>query len=131
MILLFKVHFSIPYTVIRPFWAVTTAVRTVRALKKYLWLRLWHPRNRRPTVCVQLIPVMVQCAPLASHHHYKSITTTQWDNNDNQLHMVCFLNIIYYSFLTNFTHATSNLKSKHSLSNLVPQHRLVCSLQQL
>jgi hypothetical protein len=30
---LFKVHFSILYTVIRPFWAIMTAVGTVRAQK--------------------------------------------------------------------------------------------------
>ena len=50
--------------VIRPFWAVMTAVHTVRALKKYLRLRLRHPCNCRPTVCVRPIPITVRRSPL-------------------------------------------------------------------
>jgi hypothetical protein len=59
-----KVHFYNTYTVIRPFSAVMTAVRTVRVSKIYLRLRLRHPRNRRPTVCVRPIPVTVRRAAL-------------------------------------------------------------------
>jgi hypothetical protein len=41
-----------------------TAVRIVRALTKYLRLRLRGCRSRRPTVCVRPTPVTVRRAPL-------------------------------------------------------------------
>jgi hypothetical protein len=35
---------------------------------------------------------------LASYHHYNNDAMT-WDDNDNGPDMVCFLYIVYYSFL--------------------------------
>ena len=59
-------HFEIKhlYTVIQPFWAISTAVCTVKASKKNLQLRLRHSHNHKPTVYVQPIPVTVRHAPL-------------------------------------------------------------------
>ena len=59
-------HFEIKhlYTVIRLFWAVSTAVCTVKASKKNLQLQLRHSHNHKPTIYVWLIPVTVRHAPL-------------------------------------------------------------------
>ena len=64
-------HFEIkhPYTVIQPFWAVSTAVHTVKASKKNLRLRLRHSRNRKPTVYVRPIPITVWRAPLTESEY--------------------------------------------------------------
>ena len=68
-------HFEIkhPYTVIQPFWAISTAVHTVKASKKNLRLRLRHSRNRKPTVYVWPIPVTVWRAPLGIVFLFKAL----------------------------------------------------------
>ena len=93
--------FSIPYRIrlYGRFGPYRLPSVTVRASKKYLRLRLRHPRNRRPTVYVRPIPVTVRRAPLfkcrgimyytnvkrfALEAHGRKISTHEWEKGSDQ-----------------------------------------------